>query len=177
MADPTSYCIGAVFSLESSQLTGNKSGGSVWSVAASYGTDIRLFFSNEGVGYQKVTYRHNGVQLETSAHTFDEDTVNIIVVTYDGTTFYVWLNGIQLFSGAAPSAGVGASDLLLGALTEGEGEYGGNFNFGGYLYDFAIFSTHDTAERQKLEGYFAHTHAITDLLAGSHPYKTSFPEL
>jgi hypothetical protein len=178
MADPTSYTIGCVFSSDSTQLAPNKSPGSLWSVNASYGTDIRLFITNDGLGYNKITYRHNGVQVETTAtDLLLNDTVYIIVVTYNGTTFNVYLNGVQVLSGSASSAGVGASDLLLGALTEGEGEYGGNYSWGGFIYDFAVFNTHDTDTRNQIEGYFAHTHSLTGLLSGSHPYKYTAPSI
>jgi hypothetical protein len=176
MADPTSYTIGCVFSSDSTQLAPNKSPGSLWSVSAANGTDIRLFITNDGIGYNKITYRHNGVQTETTdPYLLFNDSIYIIVVSYNGTSYSVYLNGALVLSSAAPSAGVGASDLLLGAFTEGEGEYGGNYSFGGWIYDFAVLETHDTTERQKLEGYFGKQHNIQYLLPISHPYVNIYP--
>lgn len=60
------------------------------------------------------------------------------------------------------------------ALTFGVASF--NFNILGYVYAFIVVSSAlSTANRQKLEGYWAHRFKCTDKLPASHPYKSSPP--
>jgi hypothetical protein len=174
VTDPSSYTFGCVFSIDSGQVGVTTWWGGIYSVANAYGEDIKLWFVYDGgLGRNVLMFKHNGTTV-SSSQIFTVNTVYIVCCSYNGTQTTIYVNGTVDTSATASVTGVGASDLILGAM-DTAGGWGGDYNLAGWIYDVCVLTTHDATERKKLEGYFAHQHGLTDKLPGSHTYKYSYP--
>jgi hypothetical protein len=78
--------------------------------------------------------------------------------------------------GGAPVTGSAGSGIPAGSLTIGAGAGGASQWLDGDLFGLVITRTAlTTAERQRLEGYWAWQAGLASSLASNHPYKTAAP--
>ncbi len=107
-----------------------------------------------------------------AAGTFTAGTVEVTGLSKTTTgTLTVWRNGVSSGSGSAGTAPTN-NGLVIGRL--------GNGTWGAYASVdvaevLAVNGTLATDDRQRLEGYLAHTWGLTANLPANHPYKSTPP--
>jgi hypothetical protein len=100
------------------------------------------------------------------------ETYFILVITFDGANGVLWINGTQIGTVAKTSNfNINRLSLWRDAATPAGYSYGAG-NFAELL---TMNRALTTTERQKLEGYFAWSFALTSALPAGHPYKSAAP--
>lgn len=106
---------------------------------------------------------------------------NIIIgqLDYAAGTLNAWINGVQISQQAIQSGGA-TSDTAAG-FSVGVGAWVSGITeafLKAEIFDLQLgHGMIDTATRQKLEGWIAHTYKLIDKLQNDHPYKVLIPTL
>jgi hypothetical protein len=124
--------------------------------------DVNGFFPNEG-GTTYLARSDSAWYTQTS--TIPLNQVNMVVVQYDGTNIFVWLNGTLNITSTTTGT-ITRDRFVLGARVSGS-----NF-LPGRMYEVTNYNRSlSTIERQQVEGYLSWKWGLQTLLPTSHPFK------
>lgn len=115
---------------------------------------------------------NNAAAIVTDGTALALDTWLIRVDVFDdtGNTAGVYINGVKVeeSTGVSVSAPTATENLYLGGRSDG-------FYLTGQVADAVVCNTLSVADREKLEGYWAHRFGLAANLPGDHPYKSAAP--
>ena len=153
---------------------------------------FRLLQKKDGAGTEADSWFFNDSAILsvggafTTSYSSNQDTWQIDVGVWNGSTIKHWRNGSKLeapdvFNGTLVNGEVdptatpasNSDDLYIGKRLNPSGTSGIMVGqIAGILICNSVLSTLD---RQKLEGYYAHQFGLTANLPADHPYKTAIP--
>jgi hypothetical protein len=147
-------------------------------------SSFEYLFRFNGDDYQVILPTALGEPSETTIvlTVADQATTSPVIVGYDwnGSSVFVYENGTSIGGVTSPSSQFNVSqELRIGASHSSASDSSAPAGvLNGYLAELVLVSgALDTADRQKLEGYFAHKWGLTSVIPEEHPYKAVAPTI